>query len=109
MIYTRELKELSKGFRSYLYLNVSELSSFVGEHTELACIVRANTDNPNLMSKRNESQKDDPTHHLMQKIFNSLYLALLGKYQPSAQEIQMHLITLSRPAPVQEVTDLSIN
>lgn len=79
MIYTKELKELSKDFRSYLYLIVSELSSFVGAHTELACILRAATDNPNLMAKGNESQKDDPTRSLMPKIFNSLYLALRGK------------------------------
>lgn len=32
VIYTTELKKLSKDFRRYLYLNVSELSSFVAEH-----------------------------------------------------------------------------
>lgn len=79
MIYTKELRKPSKDFRSYLYLNVSQLSLFVGEHAELACILRADTDNPNLMAKGNESQKDDLTRHLMQKIFNSFYLALLGK------------------------------
>lgn len=37
--------------------------------TELACILRADTDNPNVMDKRSESQEEHPTHDLMQKMF----------------------------------------
>ena len=81
--------------------------SSVGEHSELASISRADTANPNLMAK--EMIIPERWSCLPQNTSSSLCQALLGRQQPSARGIQTHLITVSRPGPVQGVTDLSIN